>query len=64
MRPSSGRIARGSNERESYRHALEALRRDIEEGLKDVAKRRMVKPDLDDIMARAKRPRGHSSART
>lgn len=40
---------------EARRRKLEALRGDIDKGLKDAAKRRVVKPDLDDIMARGRR---------
>ena len=46
---------------ETRRRKLDALRGDIDEGLKDVAKRRMVKPDLDDIMARGRRRSAGSS---
>jgi antitoxin ParD1/3/4 len=39
---------------ELRRHKLEALRRDIDEGLRDVQAGRLVTPDIDDIMARGR----------
>jgi len=42
-----------ATESEIRGNKLDALRRDIDKGLKDVAKKRMVNPDLDDIMVRA-----------
>jgi putative addiction module CopG family antidote len=47
---------------ETRRRKLDALRGDIDEGLEDVAKRRLVKPDLDDIMARGRRREGRRKA--
>ena len=43
---------------EIHRRKLEALRRDIDEGLKDVEECRLVDPDLDDIMAEGTRLSG------
>jgi antitoxin ParD1/3/4 len=40
---------------ELRRRKLEALRRDVDEGLADVAAGRLVAPDLEDILARGRR---------
>jgi antitoxin ParD1/3/4 len=39
---------------ELRRRKLEALRRDIDEGIRDVEAGRLVEPDIDDIMARGR----------
>ncbi len=39
---------------ELRRRKLDELRRDIDEGLRDVAAGRLVKPDIDDVLARGR----------
>jgi len=53
MRGNDGARKTMATESEIRGNKLDALRRDIDKGLKDVAKKRMVNPDLDDIMVRA-----------